>query len=612
MALFSSVGAEHQISQLRDTVEQMRASLNSQANILSSRMFVTFPVFSGYECEDVREFVSNFTRAGKLNGWDEDKLALGLPLYLKGHASIWFKSLENSDCMKFDELSAAIISHFACGASEWRIRQALSQRRQLENEPVNDYSYSIRSYCVQLNLPRSEWMHYFVLGLKPEIREHVILQQPKTLEEAENFSKLKECVLSGRQKIQTCEVKEIADRIVKELSKTTDHNETQIGALDVDKADIKDFIRAEVEQERLARARETDKFAFSKANSGEFPVKQKFDFSPTVSVSEVIGNTSAEKSSKNLLSTCEVSQILPSQQTTTNVSSQKITDPETSVLVELVESLKGVITKFESAVKSSPSCQNTCYQSDAGSSDVKNNTGILSSHSKTSFCERSKNEKHEIVKNAVVAENKLAFENSKKFVDVSDKSDNAVDLNESCESFTPIGASETNSKQEDGETDLLSRVNSNTVENGPTIEAARDTTKTCDDKCTLAFSDSSAVLDVTNNAIDGICFSFSPDSSIISVGIEGHEFPSLVDTGAAVTAVNANVWNKYLKNTHSNLSSSNSGVVTTVNGFPLKLLGKALVKFVIHSEVFIFEAHVIEGLTPCLPEPNTPSNRRPY
>ncbi|KAL9979865.1 hypothetical protein ACROYT_G017589 [Oculina patagonica] len=483
MALFSSVGAEHQISQLRDTVEQMRASLNSQATILSSRMFVTFPVFSGYECEDVREFVSNFTRAEKLNGWDEDKLALGLPLYLKGHASIWFKTLENPDCMKFDELSAAIISHFACGASEWRIRQALSQRRQLENEPVNDYSYSIRSYCVQLNLPRSEWMHYFVLGLKPEIREHVILQQPKTLEEAENFSKLKECVLSGRQKTQTCEVKEIADRIVKELSKTTGHNETQIGTLDTDiKADIKDLIRAEVEQ------------------------------------------------------------------------------------------------------------------SDAGLSDVKTNTGVLSSHSKTSFCERSKDEKTQVVKNAVVAENKLAFENSRNSVDVSDKSGNAVDLIESCESFTPIGASEANGKQEDGETDLLSRVIRNTVENGPTIEAARDTTKSCDDKCPLAFGDSNAVFHVTNNAIDGICFSFSPDSSIISVGIEGHEFPSLVDTGAAVTAVNVNVWNKYLKNTHSNLSSSNSEIVTTVNGCPLKLLGKALVKFVIHSEVFIFEAHVIEGL----------------
>ena len=80
MTLFSSVEVEHQIGHLRDTVKEMRASLDSQANILSSKMLVTFPVFSGDECEDVREFISNFARAGKLNGWNEDNLALGLPL----------------------------------------------------------------------------------------------------------------------------------------------------------------------------------------------------------------------------------------------------------------------------------------------------------------------------------------------------------------------------------------------------------------------------------------------------------------------------------------------------------------------------------------------------
>ena len=166
------------------------------------------------------------------------------------------------------------------------------------------------------------------------------------------------------------------------------------------------------------------------------------------------------------------------------------------------------------------------------------------------------------------------------------------------ESFTPISASERNCKQRDSETDVVSPVSSNAIEKEATVEAARSTKELCDEKYPLNFSGNNAVFDVTKNAIDddGICFPFSPDSSIISVNIEGHEFPSLVDTGAAVTAVNANVWNKYLSNAYS-LSSSDSGVVTTVNGFPLKNLGKALVKFVIQSQVFPCEAHVIEDLT---------------
>ena len=63
-------------------------------------------------------------RATRLNGLSGVNLALGLPLYLKGHASAWFKTLESPDEMSFDELSAALIHHFASGASEWRVRQA--------------------------------------------------------------------------------------------------------------------------------------------------------------------------------------------------------------------------------------------------------------------------------------------------------------------------------------------------------------------------------------------------------------------------------------------------------------------------------------------------------
>jgi len=97
--------------------------------------------------------------------------------------------------VNFNELSQQLITHFAFGASEWHIRKALSQRRQLEKETVAEYSYSLRTRA-KLNLPRSEWTHYFVQGLLPEICEYVVLQQPENLA-AENFAKLKESVLTS-------------------------------------------------------------------------------------------------------------------------------------------------------------------------------------------------------------------------------------------------------------------------------------------------------------------------------------------------------------------------------------------------------------------------------
>ena len=105
---------ENEVSHLRDAVERMRTSLNSQPsrtfNIKSS---VTFPVFRRDECEDVHEFINNFKRAALLNGWSEENLALGLPLYLKGHASAWFKTLPTPDEMNFNKLSQQLITHFA-------------------------------------------------------------------------------------------------------------------------------------------------------------------------------------------------------------------------------------------------------------------------------------------------------------------------------------------------------------------------------------------------------------------------------------------------------------------------------------------------------------------
>ena len=161
----------------------------------------------------------NYKRAGRLNGWDDNNLALGLPLYLKGHASAWFKTLPMADEMSFEELSEQLITHFASRASEWHVRQVIGQRQQLEKESVADYSYSLRTHCARMNLPRSEWTHYLVQSLLPEIRDYVILQQPENLELAQNFAKLNESVFAGSNKRTDFNPKEVSAQILEELTK---------------------------------------------------------------------------------------------------------------------------------------------------------------------------------------------------------------------------------------------------------------------------------------------------------------------------------------------------------------------------------------------------------
>ena len=253
----------------------MRATFNSQPGGTTVKLSVAFPVFRGEDCEDVHEFVSSYKRAARLNGWSEVNLALGLPLYLKGHASAWFKTLESPDAMSFDELSAALIHHFASGASEWRVRQALGQRRQLEKESVADYSYSLRTHCARLNLPRGEWTHYFVQRLKPEILKYVVLQQPDNLEAAENFAKLKESVLSSSEKAPAVDAKQVSAQIFDKLSKAKDKQIVAAASgqhgFNVDKTDIKQMIRAEVQQ--LMSGNQPDSNRFQPQNGPVFQAR---------------------------------------------------------------------------------------------------------------------------------------------------------------------------------------------------------------------------------------------------------------------------------------------------------------------------------------------------
>jgi len=98
-------------SPLLHAAEQLRTTNNLQSTWSTKKLLVHFPVFTGLEREDVHEFIENDERASLFNEISGSNLVLGLPLYLKGHASDWFRTLEGRDEMPFDELSFTLIPH---------------------------------------------------------------------------------------------------------------------------------------------------------------------------------------------------------------------------------------------------------------------------------------------------------------------------------------------------------------------------------------------------------------------------------------------------------------------------------------------------------------------
>jgi len=81
-----------------------------------------------------------------------------------------------------------------------------------------------------------------VQGLKPQIREYVVLEQPESLEAAKNFAKLKESVLSSSEQTPVFDAKKMSSQIVEELSKVMGPKDQTINAVGQQNPSLIDLI----------------------------------------------------------------------------------------------------------------------------------------------------------------------------------------------------------------------------------------------------------------------------------------------------------------------------------------------------------------------------------
>ena len=86
------------------------------------------------------------------------------------------------------------------------IRQQLLNKKQSENESVAQFATEIRRLCQRLEVPGEQSVNYFLNGLRPELKNYVILQRPKTFSEAETFANLKEAIPEEKSLDRTEEI----------------------------------------------------------------------------------------------------------------------------------------------------------------------------------------------------------------------------------------------------------------------------------------------------------------------------------------------------------------------------------------------------------------------
>ena len=342
---------------------------------------------------------------------------------------------------------------------------------------------------------------------------------------------------------------------------------------------------------------DADKFAFSKARPVDVSVDTKADFGQNV-----VNKSNFQTSPKQSSDYPRQGSGLSKQGTCVESNIVVILSVVFAIIIKLLELFEGVITSMVNVLNRPPMFQSKypgTGKPGVSALSVQDKFPLYSS-------EAFKEEKPQNF--VIVKENSLVFEevdvNVNDTVDfqdvvVSEVIPSDVKLNEITDSGVPLpnnnspkSDSIVNSAQGSASSSVPSVLNDFHSETGVEIEC---NTALYANSCTKPIS--ACVDNGVEEPDSNISLPFVTGSSTLPVSIEGHNFYCLIDSGAAVTAVSAKVWRKYLCHAYPRLDGPDSESVTTVNGSCLTILGKTPIKFVIDSHEFPFEARVIENLS---------------
>ena len=238
-----------------DHITALEENIDSPTHPKGSPGFTKAPIFKGDRNDDPATFLLQFKQYATYFGWNEEQTLKAFPLSLQGIASIWYNSLDKIKLEEPDSLYKLFSERFLSPADNWALRQELNQRKQGPNESLADYSADMRKRFLRLEIPETETIFIYVNGLKPHLRSHVVLQQPKSLEEAETLAKIKNSVTESSPKLLNAETASSLMQSISQLKDTLAQQNKPVAAYEeqnrakseqTNESDIRRIIRQEL------------------------------------------------------------------------------------------------------------------------------------------------------------------------------------------------------------------------------------------------------------------------------------------------------------------------------------------------------------------------------
>ena len=148
--------------------------------------------FHGFDSEDINRWIDKVEHYLNLRRIQTDSpTALAeLILNLAGPAEDFYYSLDEERKNTFVALCEALRERFSNENQNWIIWQAITTRQQGPVESIDTYLNDLTSKFRRIKISDADKMRHFVQGLRADLRETVLLKQPKSFQEAEEMARL--------------------------------------------------------------------------------------------------------------------------------------------------------------------------------------------------------------------------------------------------------------------------------------------------------------------------------------------------------------------------------------------------------------------------------------
>ena len=197
------------LANLIQNIGQLARAIQQQNNYISRREMNIIKIKHFYEeSQDLISQLEDFEKAANANGISDARKLQVVPAYLKGAAAIWYsdrqadqntntqiwRALNNANAQQIaHSFRQPFINHFKTESKISSWQRELKAHTQMPTDSIEKYAIKLRELLRRIDpenhLEERYRVSYFIKGLQPTYKFHVIIHQPATLEEAINSAK---------------------------------------------------------------------------------------------------------------------------------------------------------------------------------------------------------------------------------------------------------------------------------------------------------------------------------------------------------------------------------------------------------------------------------------